>query len=329
MSPRIGDTLISMVVANNLVRHGIAVTIFSRHLPALGNWFPGFRIEPAFDAGQARQRLEGFDVVLHAYEADVVGDVRDWHPRVWIMDQWPTYRQVKPMIDIQLDLCRHCFGLDNLTRDNGLVAPADAGAAAVRNRVAIHPTASDIHKQWLPRRFLRLARRLRADGYEPWFVVAPDEQADWAWVEAQGFRLAAYASLADLARWLGTAGIFVGNDSGLAHLASNVGVPAVSLAIRPRIALRWAPGWAPSLAITAPPVVPGRWLREVSWKYLLPVSKVAAAIETLRRRVADTPRAFGPGPADAASLPVLGAAGSAGTILPVSDALPGPRQSTR
>jgi len=327
MSPRIGDTLISMVVANNLVRHGIEVTIFSAHLYALRDWFPGFRIEPALCAARAGSMLERYDVVLHAYESDVMGGY-DWHPRVWVMDQWPTYRQVKPMIDIQLDLCRYCFGLGSLTRDNGLVVPADIGAAVVRNRVVIHPTASEIQKQWLPRRFLRLARRLRDEGYDPCFVVAPYEHADWTWVEAHGFRLVSHASLADLARWLITASVFVGNDSGLAHLASNVGVPAVSLAMRPRIALRWAPGWAPSLAITAPPLMPGRWLREFSWKYLLPVSKVAAAVEKLRRRVANTSRAFGPGTADGTGIPLLGAARPASRILSVSERMSGPRQPT-
>ncbi|GAA0490745.1 hypothetical protein N5K27_23390 [Pigmentiphaga sp. GD03639] len=297
MSPRIGDTLISMVVANNLVRHGIDVTVFSRHLHAMRKWFPGFRIEPELHAAQARNRLEHFDVMLHAYESDVLDDARDWHPRVWVMDRWPTYRQVKPMVDIQLDLCRHCFGLDGLTRDNGLVVPVDVGVTAVGNRVIIHPTASDIQKQWLPGRFLKLARRLRARGYDPSFVVAPREHAQWEWVEAQGFRLVSHESLDDLARWLATARIFVGNDSGLAHLASNVGVPAVSLAMRPRIAVRWAPGWALSLAVTAPPLMPGRWLREHSWKYLLSVRKVDAAVERLRRRVSEAVLAFDQGPA--------------------------------
>ena len=66
--------------------------------------------------------------------------------------------------------------------------------------MAIHPTASDVHKQWLPQRFLGLARWLRSEGYDPCFVVAPYEHADWAWVEAQGFRLVSHESLDDLAR---------------------------------------------------------------------------------------------------------------------------------
>ncbi|VCU70919.1 Lipopolysaccharide core heptosyltransferase RfaQ [Pigmentiphaga humi] len=329
MSRRIGDTLVSMVLVNNLMRHGIAVTVFSRHLDAMREWFPGVDIRPELGAAQARGELSRYDLVLHAYANDVVGDTRAWHPRAWVMDHWPTYRQVKPMVDIQLDVCRDCFGLADPTRDNGLVVPLGAAGVVIRNRVIIHPTASDLHKQWLPVRFLALARRLRKQGYEPWFVVAPCERADWHWIEAQGERLVAYASLADVAAWLATAGVFVGNDSGLAHLASNVGVPAVSLALRPRIALRWRPGWAPALAITAPPLMPGRWLREVSWKYLLPVSCVATAVERLRLRMAQTARAFGPEPAPVeAPLARTKPARTRPPMLSVPDTLADPRTRT-
>lgn len=327
MSPRIGDTLISMVVANNLARHGVDVTLYSDHLHDMRNWFPGFRIEPALRPPQAPAELARHDIVLHAYESDVVGD----HPRCWVMDRWPTYRQVKPMVDIQLEICRECLGLpDPLTRENGLVPPVDAGGDKVRNRVAIHPTASDRQKQWLPRRFRELAQVLHGQGYEPCFVVEPNERAEWAWVEKQGFPLVSYAALDDLARWLTKAGVFVGNDSGIAHLASNLGVPAVSLAMRPRIARRWAPGWAPSLAITPPPVMPGRWLRELSWKYLLSVRKVERAVEALRRRVMNTPLAFGADFAGGPPAPLGRPANTpASTMLStITDRLPGPHQPT-
>lgn len=262
MSPRIGDTLISMVMVQNLVQAGYQVSIFSRHLHALRRWFPHFDIAPALDAARVREVLTPFDVVLHAYAADVVGDVRSWHPCAWVMDEWPTYRQVKPMIDIQLDVCRRDFGLEGLTRHNGMEAPAGTLAHVTPSLVIIHPTASDPHKEWLPQRFVRLARQLHARGYDVQFVVEPRHVQQWRWIEAQGLRLVAHDSLDSLAAWISGAGLFIGNDSGLAHLASNVGVPAISLAMRHRIALRWAPGWAPSEALTPLPLLPGRWAKE-------------------------------------------------------------------
>ena len=296
MSARLGDTLIAMVIVRNLVAHGIQVTVFSHHLSVLKDWFPRFDIQPALQAHSLRDSLDGYDTVIHAYAADVVGDVRTWHPRAWVMDEWPVYRQIKPMLDIQLDVCRKMFGLTELSRANGIQLPATVYTRVARRRAVIHPTASALHKQWLPQRFLRLARQLESQGYEPCFVVAPTERPGWQWVESCGYRLVSHASLADLAGWLVSAGIFVGNDSGIAHLASNVGVPVVSLAMRPRIARRWSPGWSPSVTLTPIPLMPGRMLREAFWKHLLPVSRVATAIERLRKHVAGTPRAFGPAP---------------------------------
>jgi hypothetical protein len=294
MSPRIGDTLISMVVVHNLVRHGYAVTVYSRHAHALRDWFPGFEIRPAVAPADARSILGAHGVVLHAYAADVVGDTRQWHPNAWVMDEWPAYRQVKPMIDIQLDLCREDFGLTQLSRDNGLRVPGNVPAQVESHRAVIHPGASDAHKQWLPARFVRLARALAARGYAVSFVVPPHERHAWQWIGRYGFELKSCATLDELAGWLLRAGVFIGNDSGIAHLASNVGVPAVSLAMRPSIAKRWSPGWSPSLTLVPLPLLPGRWIKEALWKYFLPVARVDAAVERLAARVAGTPRAFGP-----------------------------------
>jgi hypothetical protein len=293
MSARLGDTLIAMVIVRNLVANGIQVTVFSNHLSVLKDWFPRFDIQPALQEHTLRDSLGGYDTVIHAYAADVVGDVRSWHPRAWVMDEWTVYRQIKPMLDIQLDVCRTMFGLTDLSRDNGIELPADIDTRVERARVVIHPTASALHKQWLPQRFLQLAHRLRAAGYEPCFVVAPGERDAWTWVEAAGFPLQSFLSLHDLAGWLRNAGLFIGNDSGVAHLASNVGVPVISLAMRPRIALRWAPGWSPSVTLTPISIMPGRHLREALWKYLLPVSRVVHALERLRADLVTTPRHFG------------------------------------
>jgi heptosyltransferase-3 len=296
MSARLGDTLIAMVIVRNLVAHGVRVTVFSQHLSVLKDWFPRFDLQPALQPQTVRSSLDGYDTVVHTYAADVVGDVRSWHPRAWVMDEWAVYRQIKPMLDIQLDVCRTMFGLTELSRSNGIHIPATVDTRVARRRAVIHPTASALHKQWLPQRFLRLARQLEAQGYEPCFVVAPGERMGWMWVESSGYELVSHASLADLAGWLASAGVFVGNDSGIAHLASNIGVPVVSLAMRPRIARRWAPGWSPSVTLTPIPLMPGRMLREAFWKHLLPVSRVVNAVEGLRRRVSGTPRAYGPVP---------------------------------
>lgn len=317
MSQRIGDTLISMVMVQNLVRHGFQITVYSAHLTALHDWFPGYDIHPAIAGEHARAVLEEFDIVIHAYRKDAVGDTLDWHPQAWVMNEWPIYLTLKPMIAIQRDVCRDLFGIADANDDNGIVLPPCTPDDIVAHRVVIHPTASLPAKQWLPQRFLRLAKRLRRRGHQVCFVVAPGERQAWAWVEAEGYELVTHATLHQLARWLMQAGLLIGNDSGIAHLASNVGVPTISLATRRKIALRWKPGWAPSIALTPMSIVPGGRAREALWKHLLPVFKVMRAVDRLARVVAATPRAFGPLPARAGASAATGI--STGLIASTSD----------
>ncbi len=282
MSPRLGDSLLSMIVVHNLVRNGFRVKVFGAHIDALRDWFPGIDIAPALSADAAPAALRAFDIVLHAYHADKVLRSDDLHPNVVVMDDWPVYRQVKNMVEIQMDLCRTQFNLPDVVPENGLVVPAHLRSRAAMRRIVIHPIASDVQKSWRPMRFVKLAKQLRSRGFEPEFLLPPAALKDWKWLETHGFRPKALNNLSDVAAYVIQSGWVIGNDSGIGHLASNVGVPTVSLAMRPSIARRWKPGWAPSRAVIAPAVVPGRFLKEKSWKYLLSTARVSAAFDQLR-----------------------------------------------
>jgi hypothetical protein len=268
MSPRLGDSLLTMVVANNLQRNGYRVVVFGDYMFSLKDWFPAFEIHPAVKPADARASLAGFDVLLHAYAPDVIEGTRAWHPRVLVMDEWPRYRQVKNMVQIQMELCTFELGLSDVVGDNGLIAPSHLRRRSHTKRVVIHPTANLTRKSWLPRRFA--------------------ERADWDWLDQQGFPRPRFASLAEVAAWLYESGWFVGNDSGIAHLASNLGVPAVTLAVRRKIAIRWRPGWAPARAVLPLPVLPGKIAKDRLWKLFLPVSRVLHAFKELRHETGDT-----------------------------------------
>lgn len=282
MSPRLGDSLLSMVVVHNLVQSGYRVKVFGAHIDALRDWFPGIDIAPALNGDTAATALRAFDVVLHAYHADKVLPSDDLHPNVVVMDDWPVYRQVKNMVEIQMDVCRTQFHLAHVVPENGMRIPAHLHSRAAMRRIVIHPIASEEQKSWRPMRFVKLAKRLRSQGFEPEFLLPPDALKDWKWLEAFGFRPKAMSNLSDVAAYVIQSGWVIGNDSGIGHLASNVGVPTVSLAMRPSIARRWKPGWAPSRVVIAPAVVPGRFLKEKCWKYLLSTARVSAAFDQLR-----------------------------------------------
>jgi len=281
MSPRLGDSLLSMVIVHNLLRHGYRIDVVSDQIYALRRWFPNVRVIPAPQLGEATQFLSAFDMILHAYQADKMSNAPDVAKKSIVLDELPVYRQIKNMVDIQVDVCRYHFGLANTVRTNGMrknIGPRKR----LQTQVLIHPLASDKQKSWVPMRFVRLALQLRKLGFESEFLVLPSELDNWKWLEGYGLRVCAYPSLDAVAARIIKSGWVIGNDSGIGHLASSLGIPTVSLAMRPSIAKRWQPGWAPSRVIIPPPVLPGRWLKEKSWKYLVSPSRVLAGFEALR-----------------------------------------------
>ena len=176
MSPRLGDSLLAMIVVNNLQRNGYDVTVFSNHLNGLRRWFPQMRIQPYPEEATGREVLQTYDLLLHSYAHDVLYQARQWHPRVVVLDDFPLYRRQISMVDIQVAVCEELLALANVVRENGLTAPAGLQFRVNLARIIIHPTAFQLFRCWPVNRFITLARRLQAQGYHPEFVVAPAEK---------------------------------------------------------------------------------------------------------------------------------------------------------
>ena len=101
-------------------------------------------------------------------------------------------------------------------------------AAPIENFAVIHPFSGSARKNWPLEKFRELAARF--DLPVKW-CAGPEDLLDHA-VRIQ--------NLYDLACWISTARVFIGNDSGITHLAAAVGTPVVAifLATDPQI---WAP----------------------------------------------------------------------------------------
>jgi ADP-heptose:LPS heptosyltransferase len=141
-----------------------------------------------------------------------------------------------------------------------------AAASPFEGRYGVlHPFASVPEKQWAPERFCELARYLQLWNVSPVFLAGPND-------DIGPFRAhrVYQGSLKEAKAVLSKATVFVGNDSGPAHVAAAFGVPSVVLFSTSNPAI-WGPWRTESEIVVAPDGMRN-----------LTVSRVIAAIERLR-----------------------------------------------
>ena len=117
-----------------------------------------------------------------------------------------------------------------------------------RNACAtIHPVAATASKTWRAEGFLEIARQLQASGTEVVFIGGPaDDLAPF-----REYRTLAGAPLHEIKSLLAASSIFIGNDSGPAHMAAAFGVPSVVI-FGDSDRATWGPWRTPSEIVTAP-----------------------------------------------------------------------------
>lgn len=114
-----------------------------------------------------------------------------------------------------------CHAVDFYSRQiggpDGLLPHISPGASLRRNFVAIHPFSGSLKKNWPLDRFRELASMLPLSVE---FSAGPEEELDGA---------VRFDDQMELARWLASARLYIGNDSGVSHLAAAVGTPVIAI----------------------------------------------------------------------------------------------------
>lgn len=110
----------------------------------------------------------------------------------------------------------------------------------------IHPRASAPEKTWPAENFRAVAKQIQREwNLEPVFIGGPGDSLD----EFDGFSCVLGASLAEIKTLLAGASLFLGNDSGPAHMAAAFGLPVIVL-FGPSDPVVWAP-WKTECAVLA------------------------------------------------------------------------------
>jgi ADP-heptose:LPS heptosyltransferase len=99
------------------------------------------------------------------------------------------------------------------------------------NPVLIHPGSGSPNKNWPFGRFLEVARRLRTAGYHPLFSFgeADHHEATLYAASHESFPTLPPLELPALAGVCSAVRLYVGNDSGITHMAAATGVPTIAI----------------------------------------------------------------------------------------------------
>lgn len=283
----LGDCLLTLILSHNLASQGHEVVTFHPFMSQMQSWFPSLAIRPF------PPKLEEFDRFFILYErsawmSEVLQScLTHYREKTTVLNPIATPNTDYPyweegrfdgnqtFADNLVTFCQNILGIEGAIKNNGITLPPGLQPRKFTRRVVIHPTSSRPGKNWPRVKFLRLAEKLSAKGYEPVFIVSPQERAQWP--EAPAF-----SSLDEMARFVCESGSMIGNDSGIGHLASSLGVPTVSLFKNERTAHFWRPAFAPG-EICLPqgwlPNIKGfRW-RDQYWHWGLSVRHVLRTFE--------------------------------------------------
>lgn len=317
----LGDSLIYLVVANNLARAGYRVTMLSNHLAHLADWLPNIDILPFPSPEQMHGIEEAYDLVLSDC-GGIIANLRK--PPAWLAQRFvfvgtlrvdPQYVQdhgerlvarlgpdkaglmralaacagpIRTLDDDSVTMvkqavafCRTRLALPDASAEVGFALPATLVARRHGRRVMLHPTSYNAKKNWPYEKYLRLARRLRGQGFEPQFVLSPKERAVWVSRFEPEFAVPQFANARELAAHLYESGYVIGNDSGVGHLASALGVPVLTLYRKRRDGFCWRPGWGDNEVVR--PIISLGAIKH-AWMVFLGVSRAERAFKRLVAR---------------------------------------------
>jgi heptosyltransferase-3 len=133
----------------------------------------------------------------------------------------------------------------------------------------LHPFASAPNKAWPVEHFVKVADRLKKEfGLDPHIVAGPVDDVS-PFLE---FPVLKNAPLSEVKSLMSGASLFVGNDSGPAHVAAAFGVPVVVL-FGPSNPVTWAPWRTESEVLTSRETISA-----------IPFEQVMSAAESLRAK---------------------------------------------
>lgn len=301
----LGDGILALILSNNFHQNGWIVTTYHNGLENLQGWFPHLPIQPYPFQDQISQLLEQYDRLI-IFDNDnspfiqklIEEGKKNRAEKVFVIYPYPTQGIcLKPYYsDTYLDpkqpiawglktFCKEVMQFPKTTLKNGLIAPLHLTLRKFENRVILHVNSIRQGKNWDIKKYVKLALHLQQKGYEPiFFAGGEEERKPFLWLEQQGWEVPYFKTLHQLTVYLYESGYLIGNDSGVAHLASCMGIPTITISRRKAVARFWKPSWTFSKIVVPSSWIPnlgGFRLRDRKWKKFISVKKVLKAFSHL------------------------------------------------
>ncbi len=293
----LGDGLLCLQLSHNLSKNGYQVdTYHPLVLHQLQEWFPHLPILPIGDKLQVQEILSAYERIFINYDDSskfimkLIQEGKKQYPnKVLVINpsvskkkNQPFYEDAKFSPEICMvknikSLCKAVLHLDDVTKSNGIQPPKNFQFCKYARRIIIHPLSAKAGKNWPKEKYLQLADWLKKQGNHPVFVMTPKEKEAFEKDLSDDYEVKSFSNLHDLAGYVYESKSMVGNDSGIGHLASALGLPTVTLFRSCRYANVWIPGWSRAEAVYPSPFYPnisGWRFRDKNWGKLISVKRV-------------------------------------------------------
>ena len=307
----LGDGIISLVLSQNLHQNGWKVDTYHNSLDRLQAFFPHLPILCYPSSDHISDIIERYDLLL-VFQNDTFNFVFDliergknnYPEKIKVIYPYPTkgillkpYYEDSlldasiPILENLVTFCKELLHLDKTTKNNGFIAPRNLIFRKEKKRVILHVASSRPGKNWSITKFLELASKLKGEGFEPVIIAgSKSDREKYIWIEDKGFKLPLFHSLAELTSYIYESAYLIGNDSGLAHLASCMGLPTLTISRRKTVAKFWKPSWSPNKIVVPSSWIPnisGFRLRDRKWQCFISSEKVLSEFSALVRETSD------------------------------------------
>jgi heptosyltransferase III len=286
-SKGLGDGLIFSVIANNLKVNGLNVDLYHDFLGELQNLFD-FEIKKYPKEEEVEKILSSYDLIIVNTDNGIVNQkiqkfLKERYSGKYYLLHATTckgknlpgnyfFDRNKTIVENLKLFCNQELKLKSVSSQSGIKFLKNLEHRKNLKRIVVHPTSKSSLRNWPREKFLKLSLRLQKKGFEISFIGIEENRNEWAFLEDFNISFPKFDSLEKLSAYIYESGYFLGNDSGLGHLASSLQIPTFTIFSSKRKKLFWRPDFYFSQGVIPLGIIPNfkgfRW-REKYWKFFV------------------------------------------------------------